>query len=44
MLTKIDHLGIAVHNLEKARLFYENVLGLVCEKEEVVPSQKAPAN
>ena len=40
MLTKIDHLGIAVHSLEKARQFYENVLGLVCEKEEVVASQK----
>jgi methylmalonyl-CoA/ethylmalonyl-CoA epimerase len=40
MLTKIDHLGIAVHSLEKARLFYENVLGLVCEKEELVASQQ----
>lgn len=40
MLTKIDHLGIAVHSITKARLFYENVLGLTCEKEEVVASQK----
>jgi len=40
MLTKIDHLGIAVHSLEKAGLFYENVLGLVCEKIEEVASQK----
>jgi methylmalonyl-CoA epimerase len=40
MLTKIDHLGIAVTSLEKARQFYENVLGLVCEKEEVVASQQ----
>lgn len=40
MLKKIDHLGIAVHSIEKARQFYENVLGLNCEKEEEVASQK----
>jgi methylmalonyl-CoA/ethylmalonyl-CoA epimerase len=40
MLKKIDHLGIAVHSIEKARQFYENILGLVCEKEEEVSSQK----
>ena len=40
MLKKIDHLGIAVHSIEKARKFYENVLGLNCEKEEEVTSQK----
>lgn len=40
MLKKIDHLGIAVHSIKKARPFYENVLGLTCEKEEEVPSQK----
>jgi methylmalonyl-CoA/ethylmalonyl-CoA epimerase len=40
MLKKIDHLGIAVHSIAEARKFYENVLGLKCEKEEEVASQK----
>ncbi len=40
MLKKIDHLGIAVHSIADARHFYENVLGLTCEKEEEVASQK----
>ena len=40
MIKKIDHLGIAVRSIEAARTFYEKVLGLVCEKEEVVASQK----
>jgi len=40
MIKKIDHLGIAVRSIEAARKFYEEVLGLVCEKEEVVTSQK----
>jgi methylmalonyl-CoA/ethylmalonyl-CoA epimerase len=40
MITRIDHLGIAVRSIEEARKFYEGVLGLTCEKEEVVPSQK----
>ena len=40
MIKNIDHLGIAVRSIETARKFYEEVLGLVCEKEEVVASQK----
>ncbi len=40
MLKKIDHLGIAVHSIAEARNFYESVLGLSCEKEEEVVSQK----
>jgi len=40
MLQKIDHLGIAVHSIAEARKFYENVLGLPCEGEETVESQK----
>jgi methylmalonyl-CoA/ethylmalonyl-CoA epimerase len=40
MIEKIDHLGIAVKDLQKARRYYEDVLGLVCEGEEEVPSQK----
>ncbi len=40
MLKKIDHLGIAVHSITEARTFYEDILGLVCEKEEEISSQK----
>ncbi|MBF0328331.1 MAG: methylmalonyl-CoA epimerase [Nitrospirae bacterium] len=40
MIEKIDHIGIAVKSIETARKFYEETLGLVCEKEEVVVSQK----
>ena len=40
VIKKIDHLGIAVRSIETARKFYEVVLGLVCEKEETVESQK----
>ena len=40
MFDKIDHLGIAVNSIEEARKFYENVLGLRCERVEEVPSQK----
>jgi methylmalonyl-CoA epimerase len=40
MLTKIDHIGIAVHSIEQARIFYEQVLGLECERIEEVASQK----
>ena len=40
MLKNIDHLGIAVKSIEKARNFYENVLGLSCENIEEVESQK----
>jgi methylmalonyl-CoA epimerase len=40
MVNKIDHLGIAVHSIAQARIFYENVLGLSCERIEEVESQK----
>lgn len=40
MLKKIDHLGIAVKNLEEAVNYYEKALGLKCEKREEVASQK----
>ncbi len=40
MVNKIDHLGIAVHSIAQARIFYENVLGLSCERMEEVESQK----
>jgi methylmalonyl-CoA/ethylmalonyl-CoA epimerase len=40
MITKIDHLGIAVRSLEESIPYYENVLGLVCEGREEVESQQ----
>jgi len=40
MITKIDHLGIAVHSLDEALAYYETVLGLTCEGREEVPSQQ----
>lgn len=40
MITKIDHLGIAVQSLDEAIPYYENVLGLHCEGREEVESQK----
>ncbi len=40
MLTKIDHIGIAVRSIAEARKFYEDVLGLVCGEEEIVESQQ----
>ncbi len=40
MLKKIDHLGIAVKSIDEARTYYEQVLGVACEKTEVVESQK----
>lgn len=40
MITKIAHLGIAVKDLEAAKSFYEDILGLECTGEEVVESQK----
>ena len=40
MVTKIDHLGIAVHSISQARKFYEEVLGLTFERIEEVASQK----
>ncbi len=37
---KIEHVGIAVKSIEKAKEFYEGVLGLECYAEEVVTDQK----
>lgn len=38
--THIEHIGIAVSDLEKAIKFYEDVFGLECYKIEEVPDQK----
>jgi len=40
MVKKIDHIGIAVHSIDQARIFYEQVLGLHCDRIEEVASQK----
>ncbi len=40
MITKIDHLGIAVRSLDEAVPFYEKTLGLKCHGREEVESQK----
>lgn len=39
-LTHIEHIGIAVKNLEEAINYYENVLGLTCYAIEEVKDQK----
>ena len=40
MIKKIDHLGIAVKNIEEAAKFYTDVLGLTVDHIEVVADQK----
>lgn len=40
MITKIDHLGVAVRSIEATSKYYESALGLKCESIEEVPSQK----
>lgn len=37
---KIDHIGIAVNDLEETLKFYTDVLGLECQGTEVVEEQK----
>lgn len=39
-ISHIEHIGIAVPNLEEAIRYYEDVLGLKCYKQEVVEDQK----
>ena len=39
-LSHIEHLGIAVKNLEEAIPYYENILGLKCYSIEEVADQK----
>lgn len=40
MIQQIDHLGIAVKNLDEVAKFYEESLGLHCHGREEVASQK----
>ncbi len=37
---KVDHIGIAVKNLEESLKFYTEVLGLDCTETEIVEEQK----
>ncbi len=39
-ISHLEHIGIAVPNLEEAIKYYESVLGLKCYKQEVVEDQK----
>jgi methylmalonyl-CoA/ethylmalonyl-CoA epimerase len=39
-ITHIEHIGIAVENMEEAIAYYENVLGLTCYAIEEVGDQK----
>lgn len=39
-ITHLEHIGIAVPNLDEAIKYYEDVLGLKCYKKEVVEDQK----
>lgn len=40
MVKKVDHIGIAVSNLEEALKFYEEVLGMNLHGTEIVEEQK----
>jgi len=40
MIQQIDHLGIAVRDLDESAAYYENALGLHCHGREEVASQK----
>ncbi len=40
MIKKVDHIGIAVKNLDEAIKFYTDILGLECHGTEVVEEQK----
>ncbi|KAB2639267.1 MAG: methylmalonyl-CoA epimerase [Verrucomicrobia bacterium] len=39
MISKIDHLGIAVRSIDEALAYYQSVLGLTCQGREEVASQ-----
>ncbi|MDO5062822.1 MAG: methylmalonyl-CoA epimerase [Peptostreptococcaceae bacterium] len=39
-VTRVDHIGIAVNNLDETIRFYEDVLGIKCHGTEIVEEQK----
>jgi methylmalonyl-CoA epimerase len=44
MKATLDHIGIAVANIDEALAFYRDALGLEVEAPEVVPSQRVKAH
>lgn len=40
MVNKVDHIGIAVKDLDSTLKFYEDILGIKCINTEVVEEQK----
>jgi methylmalonyl-CoA/ethylmalonyl-CoA epimerase len=40
MVSKVDHIGIAVKDLDETLKFYEEILGIKCVSTEVVEEQK----
>lgn len=40
MVTKLDHIGIAVKSIEDTLKVYEDALGIKCAGKEVVEEQK----
>jgi methylmalonyl-CoA epimerase len=44
MRARLDHIGIAVANLEEALAFYRDALGLEIDPPEEVPSQRVRAH
>ncbi|MBZ2174571.1 methylmalonyl-CoA epimerase [Schnuerera sp. xch1] len=40
MVNKVDHIGIAVKDLDKTIKFYEEILGIKCVDTEIVEEQK----
>ena len=43
MILKIDHIGIAVDNLDESIIIYENLFGLKCRDIEIIAGQKVRA-
>ena len=43
MITKIHHVGIAVHNLDQALLFYRDTLGLHVHAQDTIEDQGVKA-
>ena len=39
MVKKIEHIGIAVENIEQSLKIYEEILGSKCYKTEIVESE-----
>ncbi|RDY28717.1 methylmalonyl-CoA epimerase [Romboutsia weinsteinii] len=39
-VSRVDHIGIAVVNLEESLKFYEDILGITCQGTEIVEDQK----